>query len=73
MKAGRQTAGITCPLGNHVQEAHPVHHIEDKKDAGEQNEKHQVHSRRLHLLIARFLGRRFPVSLPLCGDYQFYN
>ena len=33
---------ITCSLGDNVKETNPVDDIENKKDTGEQNEKHQV-------------------------------
>ena len=33
---------ITCSLGYNVEETNPVDDIENKKDTGEQNEKHQV-------------------------------
>ena len=33
---------ITCSLGYNVEETNPVDNIENKKDTGEQNEKHQV-------------------------------
>ena len=31
---------LTCSLGYNVEETNPVHDIENKKDTGEQNEKH---------------------------------
>ena len=31
---------ITCSLGYNVEETNPVDNIENKKDTGEQNEKH---------------------------------
>ena len=34
-----------CAFGNHIQESNPVDNIEDKEDAWEENEEHEIHPR----------------------------
>ena len=65
---------ITSSLGYNVEETNPVDNIENKKDTGEQNEKHQVQSCRFHLLVSSFFICFFPFSLSFSlsirGNYQ---